>query len=364
MKSAMAQAKAALPPPVLQPYAAPSPVEAQRPLPEFEWVSAVNEATLFEPPPVVEGMLHQGSKLVLGGGSKSYKTWCLCDLAISVAAGVPWIGLPCVKGVVLYVNFEIQPVFFHKRIASICRAKAISKPSNLAVWNLRGHCYDLRSLLPVAKERLTHLKRIGKHPSLIILDPVYKSLGGRDENSAGEIGQLLGEIEALAEQTGAAVAFGAHFSKGNQSSKEAIDRISGSGVFARDPDSILTFTRHEEDESFTVDVTLRNFPRMDPVVVSWDFPLLRANQALDPNDLKRQGGKKAISSSDILSLLNEEGMTPKEWINVVVEASICSRATFYRLQNELSENGQIFKKGKLYFPSNLGSQDELITPES
>jgi len=36
-------------------------------------------------------------------------------------------------------------------------------------------------------------------------------------------------------KTGAAVGFGAHYSKGNQAGKEAIDRVSGSGVFARDP---------------------------------------------------------------------------------------------------------------------------------
>ena len=58
---------------------------------------------------------------------------------------------------------------------------------------------------------------------------------------------MLNEIEALAVETGAAVAFGAHYSKGNQAGKEVIDRIGGSGVFARDPDSILNFTRHEEE---------------------------------------------------------------------------------------------------------------------
>lgn len=37
----------------------------------------------------------------------------------------------------------------------------------------------------------------------------------------------------LTVETGAGVAFGSHFSKGNQIQKESIDRISGSGVFAR-----------------------------------------------------------------------------------------------------------------------------------
>jgi hypothetical protein len=200
MKAAMAAAKAALPEPVITPYTPITPAPMDRPLPDFEWPAAINIASLFEPPPVVEGLLHRGSKMVLGGGSKSYKTWCLCDLAISVAAGQPWLGLPCVPGVVVYLNFEIQPVFFHKRIAAVCNAKGLPMPRNLAVWNLRGHCYDLRTLLPVLTQRLDQLRTAGNAPALIVLDPVYKSLGGRDENSAGDIGQLLGEIESLAEQ--------------------------------------------------------------------------------------------------------------------------------------------------------------------
>ena len=69
--------------------------------------------------------------------------------------------------------------------------------------------------------------------SLIVFDPIYKGLGDRDENKAGDIASLLNEIESLAVETGAAVAFGHHFSKGNQANKDSIDRIGGSGVFAR-----------------------------------------------------------------------------------------------------------------------------------
>src|SRR5689334_2806046 len=36
------------------------------------------------PTELVSGILHQGSKMVLGGGSKTFKTWTLLDLGISV----------------------------------------------------------------------------------------------------------------------------------------------------------------------------------------------------------------------------------------------------------------------------------------
>jgi hypothetical protein len=39
------------------------------------------------PSQMVEGLLHQGCEMILGGTIKSNKSWCLLDLAISVGSG-------------------------------------------------------------------------------------------------------------------------------------------------------------------------------------------------------------------------------------------------------------------------------------
>ena len=242
-----------------------------------------------EPCQLVRGVLHQGSKLVLGGGSKSFKTWTLLDLALSVAHGLPWLGHDTTRGPVLYLNFEIQNYAWQKRIAAVADAKGIAlKPGAIKLWNLRGHASDFGTLLP---EVIAQTKASGF--ALIILDPIYKLYGRTDENKAGDVAALLNGMENLAVQTGAAIAFGAHFSKGNQSQKEAIDRISGSGVFARDTDSILIFTRHEEEDCFTVDSILRNFAPVDPFAVRWNYPLFHHAAELDPTKLKQSNaGRK------------------------------------------------------------------------
>jgi hypothetical protein len=108
-----------------------------------------------------------------------------------------------------------------------------------------------------------------------------------DENSATDITALLNSVANLALSSGAAVAMAGHFAKGNAAAKETIDRISGSGVFARDPDGLITFTRHEEEGAFAVEMVLRNLPPVDPFVVKWDWPQFKREESLDPSKLKQ-----------------------------------------------------------------------------
>jgi len=292
------------------------------------------------PAELISGLLHQGSKLVLGGGSKSFKTFTLTDLALSVAYGRQWLGKDTRPGRVLYLNFEIQPVFFADRIAAIAGAKGIAhEPGHLDVWNLRGYAAEAGIVLPEIERKTSKTKY-----ALIVLDPIYKLYGAVDENKAGDVARLLNHLEHLAVSSGAAVAFGAHFSKGNQAAKESIDRISGSGVFARDPDSLLIFTPHQEPEAFTVEPTLRNFAPVQPFVVRWEYPLMRRDGELDPTKLKQAKGRPTTHSEDeLFKLLPPTGLTTSEWLSMAdVECGI-ARSTFHRLRKSLEVNNRVLK---------------------
>jgi hypothetical protein len=241
-------------------------------------------------------VLRLGSKLVVGGGSKMGKTWCLVDLALAVASGGKWLGhFQCKQGAVLYVNLELRRHTAGRRVRWIAEKRGLCKGTGLKpevsaaihTWNLRGKCYDLVTMLSTARMRLKD-KDAPKF-SLIILDPIYKTYGDKDENSAGDMAALMLEIERFADECNAAIAFAAHFSKGNQSGKEAMDRISGSGVMARDPDAIMTFTNHEEEDCYTLDAILREFAPVPPTVFHWQAPVMNPRVDLDPSKLKQPG---------------------------------------------------------------------------
>jgi hypothetical protein len=312
------------------------PVESD--LPPMEDVAELIAKPIDLPPDVIQGILHRGAKMVLGGGSKTFKTWTLVDLALSVAAGTDWMGkFPTKRGRVLYINLELQGAFFANRLRVVCEESQIALESGwLTVWNLRGRAADLSKLHPLLLQQIGHERYV-----LIIIDPIYKLLGLRDENKAGDIASLLNEIESLAVETSAAVAFGAHYSKGNQAGKEVIDRIGGSGVFVRDPDSILNFTRHEEEDCFTVDATLRNHPPIKPFVARWKYPLMCTDSFLDPDRLKQVGAAvPQYHLTELLGLLVQPMFTGEFKERAITETGM-SKATFYRLYKELKESGAV-----------------------
>jgi hypothetical protein len=297
------------------------------------------------PNELVKGIVHQGSKLVVGGTSKGRKTMALIDLAVSVATGSSWWGFPCIQGPVCYINFEIQDPFFAHRTHVVCEAKKVGLPHDqFMVWNLRGHGEGLENLTHDLMAVLRH-----KHFVLIIFDPIYKGLGSRDENKAGDVASMMNELEKIAVKTRAAVAFGAHYSKGNQALKESVDRIGGSGVFARDPDSILTMTAHEEPEAFTVDATLRNFAPLAPFVVQFEWPLFRQMVDADPEQLKpartssNEGKYKATYSADMLidEMSVIHGIKAVQLRKIMDERHGMQKSAFYRFLAELHKKGLI-----------------------
>jgi hypothetical protein len=288
------------------------------------------------PKEIVHGLLHRGSKGLLGGGSKTFKTWTLLDLAISVATGTPFWELETEQASVLFVNLEIQTPFLWRRVQAIVDAKGVDIPAALDVWNLRGYSASAHILLPKIIERV---QTVGY--GLIILDPVYKILGERDENNAGHVADLLNEMESVAVKTGAAIVFGAHFAKGNASQKEAIDRVSGSGSFARDPDTIIMMTPHEESDAFTVESILRNMPQPDPFVVRRQHPLMVRDESLDPAKLKQPGGTSRRSVEEIVAVLPTEGARSKVWQQLVEDETGIKERTFYKLKTEAIHRGLV-----------------------
>ena len=218
-------------------------------LPDFEVIGNLDDIPDFDPA-IIEGILRVGHKMCVVGPSKAGKSFLMIELALAVAEGRTWLGYKCKQGRVLYLNLEVAKNSFGQRLRAVNMAyKFPNKLSrNLVVWNLRGRVMPLDKLVPKIER---HIQKFGKPFDLIIVDPIYKVLTG-DENSAADMAYFCSYLDKLAFDCHSTIVFCHHHSKGLQGDKRSMDRASGSGVFARDPDAMIDLLPLDADSARAV----------------------------------------------------------------------------------------------------------------
>jgi len=278
---------------------------------------------LVSPPPLadelIEGILRKSHKMLISGPSKAGKSFFLMELAVALANGDEWIGFQCRKSRVLYVNFEIDEASCINRFIQIRNAIKERKgypcehTADLLVWNLRGHAMKLGNLVP---KLITKVKDLNL--DVILIDPIYKVISG-DENNASDMAAFCNEFDRIANELKCSVIYCHHHSKGAQGQKKAMDRASGSGVFARDPDAQLDMLELDTSEAqlfrdnqtatgWIIESSLREFPNIIPKRLWFDYPLHEvAGSELD--NAKPKGGSDAtkakITDDDVDSYFDE-----------------------------------------------------------
>lgn len=224
----------------------------------YEWIEGVND-DLPEPEsmadawgnlpelsaPLIDGILRQGHKMLIAGPSKAGKSFGLIELTIAIAEGRKWLNWQCAKGKVMYVNLELDRASCLHRFQDVYNALHW-KPENLSnidIWNLRGKSVPMDKLAPKLIRRAAKKNYIA-----IIIDPIYKVITG-DENSADQMANFCNQFDLVCTELGCAVIYCHHHSKGGQGGKKSMDRASGSGVFARDPDALLDLIELELNDN-------------------------------------------------------------------------------------------------------------------
>ena len=126
------------------------------------------------------------------------------------------------------------------------------------------------------------------------------------------MGAFCNQFDKICNETGSAAIYCHHHSKGAQGAKRAMDRASGSGVFARDPDAQLDMIELELEDEFKqqyldnpyasawrLESSLREFANIKPVNFWFEHPIHR----LDDKNLL----EKNYASGDPRTNLNKSG---------------------------------------------------------
>ena len=119
-------------------------------LPEKDNMSEVWDNIPELAPPLIEGVLRQGHKMLVAGPSKAGKSYALIELCIAIAEGRRWLGWQCAQGRVLYVNLELDRASCLHRFKDVYEALGLSPENlkNITVWNLRGKSVPMDKLAP------------------------------------------------------------------------------------------------------------------------------------------------------------------------------------------------------------------------
>lgn len=214
-------------------------------LPDPESLQEVWEHLPDLSPCLIDGVLRKGHKMLIAGPSKAGKSFLQIELCIAIAEGKDWCGWNCSQGRVLYVNLELDRASCLHRFRDVYEAIGW-KPEHLDridIWNLRGKSVPMDKLAPKLIRRAAKKDYVA-----IIIDPIYKVITG-DENSADQMANFCNQFDKVCTELGCAVIYCHHHSKGSQGSKKSMDRASGSGVFARDPDALLDLIELEITEA-------------------------------------------------------------------------------------------------------------------
>lgn len=214
-------------------------------LPDVESYAEIMDHLPDLAPPLIDGILRQGHKMLLAGPSKAGKSYALIELCIALAEGESWLGFKCAQGKVLYINLEVDRASCLHRFADVYKALNLrpKNAGNIDVWNLRGKAVPMDKLAPKIIRRAAKRGYIA-----VIVDPIYKVITG-DENNASEMSHFCNQFDKVCNELGCAVIYCHHHSKGGQGDKRSMDRVSGSGVFARDPDALLDLIELEITDS-------------------------------------------------------------------------------------------------------------------
>ena len=253
------------------------------------------------PEELIAGVLRRGHKMLISGSSKAGKSFLLMELCIALAEGGKWLGFQCRQSKVLYVNLEIDPASCVNRFLKIYKAlgAAPKHMNEIMIWNLRGHAEPLDQLVPKLVRRVRDMRL-----DAIIIDPIYKVITG-DENSASDMAAFCNQFDRICTGTSCSVIYCHHHSKGAQGAKRPMDRASGSGVFARDPDAQLDMIELELSEevrnwvaergasAWRLEGSLREFENFQPVDFWFEYPIHRLDSGEHLRKMPTQGSADA-----------------------------------------------------------------------
>ncbi len=211
---------------------------------------------------VVQGLLPAGGLNFLVAKPKVGKTTLARTLAVAVAHGDDWFGMPTVAGEVWYLMYEGRLA----DAAAHLRQIGIRPDAPLVIQEQSPTPGHLEAMFETIRQR---------RPSLVIVDHMQLALQIQKMNDTGIVTLALQPFIEISRETGTTFLFLAHARKGQQGGQQedAIDALAGAGSFGGACDTYVLLRKGRggvEGSYRTIETEQRIGEPLTPTILRFD----------------------------------------------------------------------------------------------
>lgn len=285
-------------------------------------------------PPVqwlIGGVLQADGLIVVYGAPKSFKTFVMLDICMHIANGMSWRGLVTRRTRVLYVVAEGAPGV---------------GPRARAWCERHGGTLDDMAWITVAPDLFSGGGDVGEiidialelGVGLVVIDTLARSMPGGEENSAKDMGIVIGHLDRIREEAGCAVAVVHH------TGKDAARGMRGSNALHGAVDTSLEIV----GDVHAVNARLVDQKNAEADLAWWWKPT-KQNPSIVLEPTTGSGSSGEVRDLNILrqlQLLDDgHGVTAGVWCDAVEEREICGRTVFHERKKALGDDGLVHNVG-------------------
>ena len=297
--------------------------------------------SLPDPAWLLEGLLPQSALAELYGKFAVGKSFLALDWALSVAAGVPWLGRSMSQADVVYVSAE-GGAGLKKRIAAwrtkhpetdLSRFRAILAPVNMLDPK------DVKALVQVIKDAPCE-------PSLVVIDTLARCFGDGDENAAVDMNRFVAGTDWIRAKFPGATVLVIH-----HSGKKANQGDRGSNALRAAADTVMKLTG--KGKALTLECEKqKDWEHFENIGLTLRFVVLNgletscviAARKAGPSSEETGGNESDAKALKELKSFESEGATYSQWR----DKSGLPVSTFKKARERLVEKGLVHQDGKRY----------------
>lgn len=240
-------------------------------------IDAADWFRMPDPPerPLVEGLIEEYEAVAIVGSAKAGKSFFAMQLALCIAAGIPFLGHEVHQRRVLIANLEVSEGQYKRRLRRMAESLQVDMNAlqgKLFIQNLKRSGTNWETVRADADS---------VEADVIMIDPFYQIFEGEetDEMAIQDAIQRMRRIQA-ADKTLIVVY---HAPKGCNGDRPVIDMICGSSRLARYQETMLGIYNHADEKDLRVlRAILRNYPPFDDLTLRLSYGAFTDEPSIAP----------------------------------------------------------------------------------